>query len=166
MGVTPKLAIPYAEPGDWLADYPAGVDKPRADLLDSLFGAPDTGWITGSGSSIFVPNATNFTLGSSVIRVRYGLVSIYLSGTMKVASGAPGATGDISNIELGQFIAAYRPAAGGPIQGLMTGPWGRPIVPFLANGSSDTGKVVVGAITGTTALAVGESISVSGTYLL
>jgi hypothetical protein len=158
MGTTPNRQLPYPELTDQ-ANVPADMQELALALDTSLY---DTGWITGSGSNLFVPNATNFTLGSSVVRSKGGVVAIYLSGSMKVASAAPGTTGDIANITLGQFVAAYRPAAGAPTQGLTTGPWGRPLVPFL----DSTGSLVIGAITGTIALAVGESISVGGTYLL
>lgn len=158
---TPKLQIPYVEPDDHPNVYPA-ADQAQAERLEVVIGEADTGWITGSGSDLFVPNATNLTLTTIRLRLSGHQVSIYLTGTMKVASGAPGSTGDISNITLGQFVAAYRPAGGPPPQALITGPWGRPLVPFV----DGTGNLLIGAIGGTTPLAVGEAISIAGTYLL
>jgi hypothetical protein len=56
MGSTPNRAIPYTNPGDPLAGYPA-QDQAQAERLDALLF--DTGWVACITRAGFAPHATD-----------------------------------------------------------------------------------------------------------
>jgi len=114
----------------------------------------------GASPTVVTPNATNFTLVTNSAIIRNGICYLYVAGTMKVASSAPGTTGDITNIALGTVNAAYMPTTGGFQYNLSSVGSGRPVNGYVL----DTGTVGIGGIGGTVALAVGEVVSLSGSY--
>jgi hypothetical protein len=127
--------------------------------------AADTGWVDGgTGTSVFVANGTNFTLTSSWGRIRNGICEIYISGTMKVASSAPGTTGDINSIVLGTAAAMFGFGGGGAglYRPLSSGQTGRLVGGYIDSG----GGVQVTSISGSSALAVSEAVSIGGTFIV
>lgn len=125
--------------------------------------AQDTGWVIGgSGSSVFVPRATQFTLLNSWARLRNGQVNFMLTGTMKVATAVPTASGDIPNTELGTMATKFISSAPSD-QMIGPGASGRPLGGVMQTVS---GKVYICSVGGTSAIAVGETISVGGSYLI
>lgn len=110
--------------------------------------------------TIVTPNATNFTMTNSSANIKNGICFLYIAGTMKVVSSSPGTSGDITNIALGTLNAAYLPAVG-PFQYAMGAVGsGRPLAGYVLDG----GTIGISGIGGSTALAVGEVVSLSGSY--
>lgn len=126
-----------------------------------LLVAFDTGWIDGgSGTSVCVGDATNFTVTNSQVRQVGNQVFVSIAGTMKVAI-TPNTAGDISNFNIAQMASAYRPT-GAPNQGLTTLNSGRLVSAYI----QASGQIAIGAIGGSTNLAIGEVISIGGSYLI
>lgn len=118
----------------------------------------------GAATTIIVPNATNFTLVDSVATVRGNTCFLRIAGTMKVASSAPGTTGDITNLALGTLTTEYFPFGSGASQYAMSSVGsGRPINGYALGLS---GTVGIGGIGGSAALAIGETVSLAGSYPL
>lgn len=121
----------------------------------------DTGWIDGgAGATVFVADPTNFTLTASKIR-RIGNESwLYIAGTMKVASTTTPGSGNITNILLGTVAPAYAGTSGiqHPLSVAATG--------RVLGGVIVSASVYIAAIGGSDALAVGEAITLSGSFLM
>jgi hypothetical protein len=93
MGTTVNRAIPYAEPADQLAAYPA-TDKAAAERLDALLF--DTGWVAVTvnagfaAQSGFAPQVRRI---GSVVYARGGIsptgisVSVSIAGVMTLPAG-------------------------------------------------------------------------------
>jgi hypothetical protein len=125
----------------------------------------DTGWVTGgTGATVIAADPTNFTLGASWARKIGNRVEMNFYGTMKVASSTP-TSGDIGNLTLGTVATAWRvnPASGGPLaQTLGPGHAGRVVGCYIATSNS---VITLGSIGGNTAVGIGDTISVTGTYV-
>jgi hypothetical protein len=161
MGTTPKLGLPYPELTDQ-ANVPGDM-KELADAIDAAYVVPDdddTGWI--NAAPYFVPTSS-MTVTTSYVRRIGKMVYLWVKGTAKWTSNAP-ASGDITNTVLMNVSDPYRPSA----------PGGDVIEQFL--GSSANGRVVhytmygatISAVStiGGSAIASGDPISISGSYLL
>jgi hypothetical protein len=158
MGTTPNRQLPYPELSDQ-ANVPADMQELAMALDTALY---DTGWIDGgAGGSILVANATNFTLTISRIRVVGKVCEVYIGGTMKVSPAITSTTGDIGNTPLGTLVAAYRPV-GAPSLPLGTADTGR----MVAANVNSAGVVSLSSTGGSVVLAIGEAVTVAGTYLL
>lgn len=123
----------------------------------------DTGWITGgAGSSVFVADATNFTLTASFVRRIAKQVFVNIQGTSKITINAGATTGDIGNTVLGKMAAAYIPSGAPSWQALSSGGIGR-LGSYIVD---STGTVSFCATTPNVNINVGDSLSFSGSYLL
>ena len=157
MGTTPNRQLPYPELVDQ-ANVPDDMQELALALDTALY---DTGWINGgTGATVAVADPTSFTLTGSFIRRVGNVVSVQVTGTLKVALTVA-ATGDIANTNLAQLAAAYRPA-GAPTQALGPANLGRGLLCYV----QPTGWITATAATGTTNMAIGEAVSVAGTYVL
>lgn len=126
------------------------------DFTDTISG--------GAASTILVANATNFTLTNSYVLVKNGVAYFTIVGTMKVASSAPGTTGDITNLGLGTMATEYFPAGSTSQQYAATSTGsGRPLNGYVLGGSGTLGIASIG---GSAALAIGETVSLAGSYPL
>lgn len=149
-----------------LAGQPGGFTYTRGKYLSTWqpwvnVGGNVDSVAAGSTPTIVTPSATNFTMTSNTAIIRNGICYLYVAGTMKVASSAPGTSGDITNIALGTINAGLYFPGGGPFQYNMSSVGsGRPLSGYVLDG----GTVGIGGIGGSTPLGVGEVVSLSGSY--
>lgn len=106
MGATSKLAIPYVDPGNWLADFPVAGDKAQAQKVeDLLLTVPawgefrltsDQAIASGSITAVNLTATFNFggfTVSGGEITVTQG--GLYqVSGLVTFAGVGSGATGN------------------------------------------------------------------------
>jgi hypothetical protein len=116
------------------------------------------GWISDA-TGLFTPNATNFTLVSFAAKVSNGIAHFLVRGTSKVTTAAPNAAGDISDFPVGTLSGALLPGAGVPPSAFTTAHYGRGLFAYL-----NAGTLQISNISGTTAIATGEGLSLSGMY--
>jgi hypothetical protein len=85
MKTTPRLAIPYAEPGDDLNAYPVDVDLPAANLVESI-------WFGGAAWSTLPPafaGTIKYRQVGGLMYVQLDLTGTYVSGTIYNWSATP-----------------------------------------------------------------------------
>jgi hypothetical protein len=85
MKTTPRLAIPYAEPGDDLNDYPVDVDLPAANRLEALLWP--TSWTTLPATG---PGTILYTTSGGLLVVQVDMTGgSWQAGTIYTVSASP-----------------------------------------------------------------------------
>jgi hypothetical protein len=85
MKTTPRLAIPYAEPGDDINAYPVDVDLPAASLVESM-------WFGGAAWSTLPPafsGSIRYRQVGGLMYVQLDLSGTFVSGTIYNWSATP-----------------------------------------------------------------------------
>lgn len=121
---------------------------PLADRVTTGWPAAASGWAyVTAGGATWVRN------------VGQGMAQVYAEFVKSGTAVTPGTTGDVGNITLGSLPTAYLPAEGVP---LVSGPSGRTCSGYLSPG----GDIILAATTPGGDIAVGQIISLGGTYRL
>lgn len=118
----------------------------------------DTGWVTSGVATV----DAGVTITSQYFRRVGQTVHFDLAMTATVATTVP-ASGDIGNTVYVANLASGWYPTGGPTQGVgSNGGSGR----VLSGGISTSGQIHVGAVGGSTNIAVGDPLRLAGTYIV